>query len=134
MQHLPILRENWVLSFRGRVQSTLDDDDNVPYFLMPSLGSGSTLRGYSTARFRDRHALLTSAEFRWIPNRLALDMAIFYDAGKVANRRSALDFNNLTTNWGIGARFHGPTSTPIRLEVAKGSDGFHLVISSSAAF
>ncbi len=134
VQHLPILRENWVLSFRGRVQSTLDDDDIVPYFLMPSLGSGSTLRGYSTARFRDRHALLTSAEFRWIPNRLALDMAIFYDAGKVANRRSALDFNNLTTNWGIGARFHGPTSTPIRLEVAKGSDGFHLVISSSAAF
>ena len=61
IQHLPILRENWVLSFRGRVQSTLDDDDNVPYYLLPSLGSGRTLRGYSTGRFRNRHALLTSA-------------------------------------------------------------------------
>ena len=86
IQHLPILRENWVLSFRGRVQSMLDDDDNVPYYLLPSLGSGSTLRGYSTGRFRDRHALLTSAEFRWIPSRLALDMALFYDAGKVSRR------------------------------------------------
>ena len=48
IQHLPILRENWVLSFRGRVQTTLDDDDIVPYFLLPRSGSGRTLRGYST--------------------------------------------------------------------------------------
>jgi hypothetical protein len=134
VQHLPILRETWVLSFRGRVQSILDDDDSVPYYLLPYLGSGSTLRGYPTARFRDRHALLTSAEFRWIPSRLALDMAIFYDAGKVTSRRSDLDFNGLKSNYGIGARFHGPTATPIRLEMARGSEGWRLVISSNAAF
>jgi hypothetical protein len=134
IQHLPILRETWVLSFRGRLQSVLDDDDVVPYFLMPYLGSGSTLRGYPTGRFRDRHALLTTAEFRWIPSRLALDMAIFFDAGKVASRRRDLDFNDLKTDWGIGARFHGPTATPIRLEMAKGSEGWRLVISSNAAF
>ena len=134
IQHLPILRENWVLSFRGRVQSTLDDDDIVPYYLLPSLGSGRTLRGYSTGRFRNRHALLTSGEFRWIPSRLALDMALFYDAGKVSARRDDLDFNGMKTNYGIGVRFHGPTSTPIRLEMARGSDGWHLVIASSAAF
>jgi outer membrane protein assembly factor BamA len=134
IQHLPILRETWVLSFRGRVQSVLDDDDNVPYYLLPSLGSGSTLRGYSTGRFRDRHALLTNAEFRWIPSRLALDMAIFYDAGKVASRFEDLDFNDLKSNWGIGVRFHGPTATPLRIEMARGSDGWHLVFSSGAAF
>ena len=86
---------NWVISLRGRVQTTLDDDDVVPYFLLPQLGSGSTLRGYSSGRFRDRHSLLTSAEFRWIPNRLALDMALFYDAGKVDGRRDDLDFEGL---------------------------------------
>ncbi len=134
IQHLPILRETWVISVRGRMQSTLDDDDVVPYFLLPYVGSGSTLRGYPTGRFRDRHALLTSAEFRWVPSRLALDMAIFFDAGKVASRRSDLDFNDLKTDWGIGARFHGPTATPIRLEVARGSEGWRLVISSGAAF
>lgn len=134
IQHLPILRENWVLSFRGRMQSVLDDDDVVPYFLMPYLGSGSTLRGYPTGRFRDRHSLLTSAEFRWIANRLALDMAIFYDAGKVASRREDLDFENLKSDWGIGARFHGPAATPIRIEMAKGTEGWRLVFSSNAAF
>ena len=84
VQHMPILRENWVISLHGLLQTTLDDDDQVPYFLLPSLGSGSTLRGYSSWRFRDRHAVLMSGEFRWIPNRLALDMALFYDAGMVA--------------------------------------------------
>jgi hypothetical protein len=134
IQHLPIMRETWVLSFRGRMQSTLGDDDNVPYYMLPYLGSGNTLRGYPTGRFRDRHALLTSAEFRWVPSRLALDMAIFYDAGKVANRREDLDFNDLETDWGIGIRFHGPAATPLRLEGARGTEGWRLVISSSAAF
>jgi hypothetical protein len=134
IQHLPILRETWVLSFRGRVQTTLDINDVIPYYLLPALGSGSTLRGYSTARFRDRHSILTSAEFRWIPNRLALDMALFYDAGKVTTRRADLDFNGFKSNWGIGVRFHGPTTTPLRIELARGSDGLHLVFSSGAAF
>ncbi len=49
VQHIPLLRETWVVSLRARVQTTVDDDDVVPYFLMPSLGSSSTLRAYSTA-------------------------------------------------------------------------------------
>ena len=58
VQHIPILRENWIISLHGRLESTIGDDDQVPYFLLPSLGSGSTLRGYSSWRFRDRHAVL----------------------------------------------------------------------------
>lgn len=134
VQHLPILRENWVLSFHGLVQSTVSDDDIVPYFLLPSLGSGSTLRAYSSWRFRDRHSLLLSGEFRWIPSPLAIDMAIFYDAGKVTSRRSDLDFDGLKSNVGIGIRFHGPLTTPLRIEFAHGDDGPHIVFSGSAAF
>jgi hypothetical protein len=134
IQHLPILRETWVISLRGRVQTTLDDNDVVPFFLLPELGSGRTLRGYQTGRIRDRHSLLTSAEFRWIPSRLALDMALFYDAGKVASRREDLDLEDLVTNWGIGARFHGPSSTVLRIEGARGSDGWRVIIATSAPF
>jgi hypothetical protein len=134
VQHLPILRENWVLSFHGLVQTTLNDEDIVPYFLLPSLGSGSTLRAYSSWRFRDRHSLLLSGEFRWIPSPLAIDMAIFYDAGKVTARRSDLDFDGLKSNVGFGIRFHGPLTTPLRIEVANGDEGWHLVFGGSAAF
>jgi hypothetical protein len=134
VQHIPILRETWVISLRGAVQTTLGDDDNVPFFLLPSLGSGSTLRAYPSWRFRDRHSLLTSAEWRWTPNRLGLDMAIFYDTGKVTASRDELDFDGLKSNWGLGVRFHGSVATPLRIEVAKGSEGWHLVFAGSAAF
>lgn len=134
VQHIPILRENWVLSLRGQVQTTLDEADVVPYFLLPALGSGSTLRAYSSWRFRDRHSELVSVEWRWIPNRFGLDMAFFYDAGKVTAQRSDLDFTGLKSNFGIGARFHGPASTPLRIDVARGREGLHLVFAIGPAF
>ena len=134
IQHIPLLRENWVISLRGRVQTVLDDTDTVPFFLLPSLGSGRTLRAYPTFRFHDRHSILTSAEFRWIPNRLAMDMALFYDAGKVTNRREDLDFENLKSDWGLGVRFHSPAATVLRIEGAKGSDGWRLVFATGAAW
>lgn len=134
IQHLPIVRENWVFSVRGRVQTILDDGDAVPFFLLPQLGGGRTLRGYETGRFRDRHSILTSAEFRWIPNRMALDMALFYDAGKVTARRGDLDFDGLKSDWGIGVRFHAPKTTVLRVEAARGTDGWRLVISRSASW
>lgn len=134
IQHIPFLRETWVISLRGRVETTLADDDVVPYFLLPSLGSSHNLRGYSSRRFRDRHSLLTSAEFRWIPSLLAIDMALFYDAGKVTNSREDLDFDGLKSDWGIGIRFHAPSMTILRVELARGSDGWNLVVSGNAPF
>ena len=134
VQHVPILRETWVLALRGQLQSILDDEDIVPFYLLPALGSGRTLRAYPTDRFRDRHALLFSAEWRWAPNRHFFDMALFFDAGKVVPRRADLDLRGLRTNWGIGARFHGPSSTPMRVELAKGREGWGYIFSASPAF
>jgi hypothetical protein len=134
VQHIPILRENWVVSLHGLVQTTLDDDDNVPYFLMPSLGSGSTLRAYPSWRYRDRHSLLLQGEFRWIPNRMGLDMALFYDMGKVTPRWDDLSLSHLKSDVGLGVRFHGPFATPLRIELAHGREGLHLVFAGSAAF
>lgn len=134
VQHIPVLRETWVISMRARVETTLGDTSIVPYFLLPSLGGGSSLRAYPSWRFRDRHTLLTNVEWRWIPNRFGFDMALFYDAGTVAARRADLGFKHLITNWGVGARFHGMLTTPLRIELAKGAEGWHLVFASSAAF
>ena len=134
IQHIPILKETWVLSLHGRVQSVLDDEDTVPYFLMPSVGSGSTLRGYSSRRFRDRSSVLMQAEWRWIPNRTGLDVALFYDAGQVASDPSDFATRDLETDVGIGVRFHGPAATPLRIELAKGSEGWNLVFAGTAAF
>ncbi|WP_239490641.1 BamA/TamA family outer membrane protein [Luteitalea sp. TBR-22] len=134
IQHIPILRDAWVLSLRGRVQTTMrEGDEQVPFFLLPGLGSGSTLRGYQNLRFRDRHSLLMQAEWRVLVNSF-IDAAIFFDAGKVAARKADLDLNDLHSDVGIGFRLHGPFSTPLRIELARGSEGFNLVFGASASF
>ena len=47
-QLIPILRGNWVIDLSVRASTTDADDGNeVPFFLMPDLGGGSDLRGYS---------------------------------------------------------------------------------------
>lgn len=132
VQHVPVLRETWVISLHGNLDTTLDGD--VPYFLMPAVGGGHSLRGYSSFRFRDRHSLLLQGELRWIPNRYGLDMAIFYDAGTVAPERSRLALSDLETSVGVGLRLHSPTATPIRIDLARGSEGLRLVVAGSAAF
>jgi hypothetical protein len=134
VQHIPILRENWVVSLHGVARTTVDDDDVVPFFLLPALGSGSTLRAYPSWRFRDRHSLLLAGEWRWIPNRMFLDMAFFYDAGKVTGRREDLNFSDLKHDAGVGIRFHGPMATPLRVDVAHGDEGFNIVFSGAAPF
>jgi len=134
VQHVPILRETWVLSFRGRVQSSIDKvGQETPFFMLPALGGGSTLRGYSSRRFHDRNTLLLQAEWRIMINRY-LDMAFFYDTGKVAPTRSQLDLHGLKDDFGIGFRFHGPFSTPLRVELAKSRESLIFVFTTSAAF
>jgi hypothetical protein len=134
IQHVPILREAWVLSFRGRIQTAEEKDNQLtPFFMLPALGGGSTLRGYSSWRFRDQNALLLQAEWRIMVNRY-LDTAFFYDTGKVAPRFRDLDFSGLKNDFGFGVRFHGPFATPLRLEIAKSSEAFRFIFSSSAPF
>ena len=122
VQHLPFVRETYVLSAHARVQSVVGDDA-VPYFMMPALGGGSTLRAYSSFRYRDRHSLLVQGEFRWIPNRLGLDMAVFWDGGTVAPELDQLALRGFAHDFGVGLRLHTPLATPIRVELAFGQDG-----------
>jgi hypothetical protein len=134
IQHVPILREAWVLSFRARATTTLDkSDQQMPFFMLPSLGGSSTLRGYRSLRFRDRNSLLFQGEWRIMASRY-LDTAVFYDAGKVTARRSDLDFDGMKHDFGFGLRFHGPFFTPLRAELARGSEGLIFVFATSAAF
>jgi outer membrane protein assembly factor BamA len=134
IHHVPILRDAWVLSFRGRVQtSDAKDGQQTPFFMLPALGGGSSLRGFDSWRFRDQHSLLLQAEWRVMVNRY-LDLAFFYDAGKVAPRAGDLDLSGLQDDIGAGVRFHGPLSTPLRVELAKSREGLSLVFASSPSF
>ena len=133
-QFIPVLNEHWVIAVRGLVSITdTTAGQEVPHFMLPRLGGSTTMRAYPDGRFRDRHAMLLSAEYRWIPGRV-LDMALFVDAGKVAAERADLDFEDLRTSYGIGARFHAPAATVVRLEVAHGLEGYRLHFTFGKSF
>lgn len=134
VQLVPLLRENWVIALHGLASmSSADAGREVPYFMMAYLGSSRTLRGYSNRRFRDRNVLLMNAEYRWTPSHF-LDMALFFDAGKVGPRREDLNFDGLKTSYGFGLRFHSPNMTVLRWDFAWSKEGFHWIFASSAAF
>ena len=134
IQHIPILRETWVLSFRALVKTTWGkSDETVPFFMLPALGGGSSMRGYSTFRFRDRHSLLLQGEWRVIANRF-MESAVFLDTGKVTARTSDLDLKHLKTDYGFGLRFHTPLVTVLRVDVARSSEGTRLVFAAAPVF
>jgi hypothetical protein len=103
----------------------------VPFYLMPSLGGSYTLRGYSNYRFHDRHLLLTSVESRF-PIFVHLDGAVFVDAGTVAARVSDLGLDKKV--YGFGLRLHSHRSTLARLDVAHTDEGWHMMFRSSDPF
>jgi outer membrane translocation and assembly module TamA len=76
---------------------------------------------------------MVQAEWRIMVNRL-LDTALFYDAGKVTEHTTDLSLNNLRSDYGVGVRLHSPFATPLRVELARSTEGFKLVFSTSSAF
>ena len=128
-QYVSFLSERRVLT--GRVAASTSDTasgQQMPFYLMPTLGGNDSLRGYRDYRFRGPHALLLQAEYRfeiWS----GLDAAFFYDAGKVAMRRTDLNLNDLESDYGVGFRFNTDNGIVLRVDAAFGSrDGKHLWI------
>src|SRR5262249_31658866 len=127
IQHFPILREAWVISLRGLVRTAFTkDNQDIPFFMLPALGGGSNLRGFSSGGFRAFNSLLMQAEWRIMVNRF-FDTAFFYDTGKVTARRSDINFDGLKSDFGLGIRFHSPVATPLRVELAHSNEGLSLV-------
>ena len=72
-----------------------------------------------------------AGEWRIMVNRY-LDMAFFYDAGKVAAAHVGSRLRRLKDDYGFGLRFHGPFATPLRVELAKEPRRLAFIFSSSA--
>jgi outer membrane protein assembly factor BamA len=108
----------------GVISDTSAERD-VPFYLMPSLGGGNTLRGYTDFRFHDRNMEVLNAESRWALFS-HVDVAAFADAGKVAPRAGDLDFHHLKYSYGAGLRLHNASSTLARLDVGHSTEGWHV--------
>ena len=128
-QAFSILAERRVFTVRAAMTTTdVNAGQQIPFYLMPTLGGNDTLRGFREYRFRGPHSLLLQGEYRfeiWS----ALDGAFFYDTGKVAERRSDLDRHNLEHDYGFGFRFNTDNGVIMRADAGFGSrDGKHFYL------
>jgi hypothetical protein len=96
---------------------------DVPFTLLPKLGSASYLRGWRDGRFRDQLATAAQAELRIpLPDRFAA--VLFASAGEVARDLGAIRLDTLRLAGGAGLRFRlTPEGTNIRLDVAESTAG-----------
>jgi Omp85 superfamily domain len=115
----------WILALHGwLLWSGIPSGNEIPFYLIPSLGGQNTLRGYSNYRFHDNDLLYASAESRWalFTN---VDGAVFVDAGNVAPVFGDLNLNQ----WDVGAglRLHTQRYTWARVDVAHGLEGWNVL-------
>jgi hypothetical protein len=131
-QYIPTHGERGVIGLAARTWlSVAEGARSVPFYLTPTLGGGDLLRAYPSYRFRDRHALLLLAQYRWAVHKL-VDLAGTYEAGKVAPTLDGLDFDNMAHSIAAGVRVHSKKSGLVRADMAYGREGVGFRIGFSA--
>ena len=103
--------------------SATGDGAEVPFVFQPTLGGVRSLRGFRDTRFRDRHAVSTTAEYQW-EAWWALDAAVFVDAGQVFDRLDGFTMDRFEYAYGFGLRLHGNDKFLARLDLAFSREGF----------
>jgi outer membrane protein assembly factor BamA len=133
-QYFPFFNDRRVIALRARTTLTQTaDGQEVPFYMMPTLGGSQDLRGFSEYRFRDRNMVVFNAEYRWEAFS-GLDMALFADAGQVAPNLGEFDFGDMKTAAGIGFRFNTAKSVFARVDVGFSQEGPRLHVNFSHVF
>jgi len=125
-QYIGLFNRRRVFALRARgVLTDTDAGRAVPFYLQPDLGGSENLRGFRPFRFRDNNMIVVNGEYRWEVFS-GLDMAFFADAGKVAAKRSQINFHDLESSVGFGFRFNARNRTFLRLDVGFSHEGFQI--------
>jgi outer membrane protein assembly factor BamA len=132
--YVPLGERNRILALRLRSSHSMPDDDTeVPFFMMETLGGAKDVRGFREYRFRDTRNFLASAEYRW-EVWTYVDFTVFFDAGKVFREASDFNFEKMHTGYGFGLRAHAPGGLTLRFDLAKSAEGVRVHISGGPAF
>ena len=123
-QMIPYLNRSHVLALRATTVMTFSRESQaVPFYLQSALGGNRLLRGFRRYRFHDNNMVHFTAEHRWHAIDV-LEMALFFDSGKVTPKRSQINFHRLELAGGIGFRFKMNQNTVMRWEFGVSREGF----------
>jgi outer membrane protein assembly factor BamA len=116
-QYIPFFHQRRVIALRAKTTLThTANGDEIPFYMLPTLGGSEDLRGYEDFRFRDRNMVVVNAEYRWEAFS-GLDVALFADAGQVAAHAQDLRLRDMKTSAGFGFRFNTAKGVFYRVDV-----------------
>jgi outer membrane protein assembly factor BamA len=111
-------KDTRTIALRAVAASTRPDaNQEVPFYMQPTLGGARSLRGYRTFRYRDRSAALLQAEYRWRINEF-VSGALFYDTGAVG--ASLDELGRFERSYGFGLRAGSRMGSAFRIDFAFG--------------
>jgi hypothetical protein len=125
-----------------QVDTTVGD---LAFYDLPSLGGGSTLRGYIANRFTDDSAWHASAEYRFwvIPRGFRLTrtirvervgLALFGDLGTVAPSLGDLPSATVHASYGVGLRVALERVATFRVDLGFSDEGTNLTVAFGLSF
>jgi hypothetical protein len=124
-QYIPFLNRARVIALHAAADMTFHDSDQVvPFYLQPTLGGFSDLRGYRPYRFYDENAVVANAEYRW-EIFTGLDMAVFADAGEVFHRPWQFNTSYIQNDVGFGLRVNDQRKMILRTDLGFSREGFY---------
>jgi hypothetical protein len=108
--------------------------DRVPFYLLPYVGGGDTVRAFGEFRFRDENAGTFNVELRHRVHKM-VHVAGFVDWGKVANDWQDINLRDLKRAYGFGVRAGTDKRVFARLDVGfGGGEGTRLFLKFSPSF
>ncbi len=133
-QYLPLGSRQRVLALRFLTSTNHPENGSrVPFYFQPTLGGPHILRAFKDQRFRDRNLIYLSAEYRW-EAAPALELALFYDAGKVFRNRSAFNLMGFRKNVGFGFRLKSRDRVLFRVDLVRGREDTRVRVTVGPAF
>jgi outer membrane protein assembly factor BamA len=114
-------------ALRTLVETNPGWGQGVPFYYFAELGGDRDLRGFTTARFRDRDRLTWTVEWRYeawreLQDRSRAEWFVFWDSGTVMP--SIGEITSLRNDWGFGLRFATQTGPGAHFFFAWGDEGF----------
>ena len=117
------------------LESQLSSGD-LPFFAMPTLGGNRVLRGYIQGRWHDNAAWEAATEYRvWVIQRgfkvwrhirvERVGLAVFYEAGAVANDGFSLFRERVRHSYGVSGRFTMERAAIFRADFGFSEEGLN---------
>ena len=131
--YYPLKKDRMLFAFNAYAESNFGE---TPFQQLAMLGGDKQMRGYYQGRYRDEHALILQAEYRWMFWK-RFGFAAFASAAKVGGLDEPYLSNKNHFSGGGGARFQLSKSSTLnlRLDAAYSDDGnFNFYLTFGEAF